>query len=604
MTETVTGQGNAGGQNGGGHSAPAPVGRQAIRSVLIVVFGVLFYGGLAIIVAAVFGNQWARGRLTEIRDLAYAHPYWLMGGIALLIVGGFLSYWFHTLLRSLPEDTRRTTVGFLAVLLILLGTVTIVFLGVGHRRFAIQIAFFLVASLLPGALYYLFLRTRRPSILNEFTMNLWRLGLLVARYTYLRQGAHVVLRVETRDDVVARVDSYFQKFEAVYGALRFESSSEGPPITRTTYVEAILVEDGKPMDRRRLIQPTVRLADILTANIFIPLGFATFLSALGWLLVLEPQWVAGSDAVAAAATEKGGRLDPVATPLNFAFLGAYFFGLQALFRRFVRRDLGPNAFLSFSNRIVLATIGVWVIGACFAIMDTPRVNEAMSGAPISKEQGLLVVAFVLGVFPRTLWQVITAALTKLTYVKWAVPSVEAKQPLDHLDGLTIWHESRLEEEDIENVPNMATADMVDLVLHTQIPAERLVDWIDQAILYKALGPDPETDLAKTRRGRLRTDGIRTATQIVRVYTNATDAERKALEKSLGSDDVDVLRTVTQAIQIESNWDYVAAWRNVEGPPAHLKDALTLTEKPGRPKDQEQDQQQKAVEVLVGGGDED
>lgn len=70
---------------------------------------------------------------------------------------------------------------------------------------------------------------------------------------------------------------------------------------------------------------------------------------------------------------------------------------------------------------------------------------------------------------------------------------------------------------IENIPNMATTDVVDPVLHTQIPAERLVDWIDQAILYKVLGPDTETDLAKTRRGKLRTHGIRTATQLVRAY---------------------------------------------------------------------------------------
>jgi len=207
---------------------------------------------------------------------------------------------------------------------------------------------------------------------------------------------------------------------------------------------------------------------------------------------------------------------------------------------------------------------------CFAVWDSGRMQALLTLSPISREPGLLVAAFVLGVFPRTLWQVITAALTKLTYVKLAVPSVEAKQPLDHLDGLTIWHESRLEEEDVENIPNMATADVVDLVLHTQIPAERLIDWMDQAILYKALGPEVEPDLAKTRRGKLRAQGIRTATQLVRVYRNADVAERAALDKTLGDGErSSVVPTIVRAIEIESNWDQVAAWRNVEGPPIDL-----------------------------------
>src|SRR5215468_615118 len=546
-----------------------------VKLFLVVVFGFAFYGGLGLLAFAAFGNQWARDRLSEIRHAVSAHPYLTIGGIALVIAVGILSWWFLQLFRSLADDTRRTAVGFLAVGVILLGTVGIVFLGVAHRLFAVQIAFFLVTALFPGALYYLFLRTRRPSILNEFTMNLWRLGLLASRHTYLRQGDAVVPRIESTEDLVTRVDSYFQKFEAVYGALRFDDST----LSRTSYVEAILQDTDKVKNRRILIQPTVRLADILTANIFIPLGFATFLSALGWLLVLEPRWVlsatlaiptAADTSVAQTTAEQLGRLGPIATPLNFAFLGAYFFGLQALFRRFVRRDLGPNAFLAFSSRIILSAIGVWVIVVCFAVWDSGRMQALLTLSPISREPGLLVAAFVLGVFPRTLWQVITAALTKLTYVKLAVPSVEAKQPLDHLDGLTIWHESRLEEEDVENIPNMATADVVDLVLHTQIPAERLIDWMDQAILYKALGPEVEPDLAKTRRGKLRAQGIRTATQLVRVYRNADVTERAALDKTLGdSERSSVVSTIVRAIEIESNWDQVAAWRNVEGPPIDL-----------------------------------
>jgi hypothetical protein len=529
------------------------------RLFLVAMFGIVFYGGIALGLMAWFGNEWAQMRFADIGTLARDHPYGSLGGLVLIMAFAIVSAKLHSLVRSLPDDVRRTVVGFVAVGFILLMALGVVFLHVAYRRFAEQIAFFFVAALLPGALYYLVLRTRRPSILNEFTMNLWRLGFLVPRQAYLRQGEDVMRHCESLEDRISRVDAYFQKFEAMYGTLRFE----GDVSSRTSYVEAIL-QDAESK-RRRVIQPTVKLADILTANIFIPLGFATFLAALGWLLVLEPDWAAAAAAAASTAQLTGERgLEPIRTSLNFAFLGAYFFGVQSLFRRFVRRDLGPNAFLAFSNRIILSVIGIWVIATS---------TDALSG------QYGYMLAFIVGVFPRTVWQVMSAAGTSAA--KWIIPSVEAKQPLDDLDGLTIWHQSRLEEEDIENVPNMATADIVDLVLHTQIPAERLVDWIDQAILYKALGPEPEQDFAKTRRGKLRNRGIRTATQLVRVYVNSDDAERLLLDRTLeDAQNLGALRTIVEAIQTEANWDPVAAWRNVERPPVELR-RLTVTPSLGR-----------------------
>ncbi len=531
---------------------------------LVAMFGIVFYGGIALGLMAWFGNTWAQERFAEIGSLARNHPYESLGGLVLIVAFAIVSAKLHALIRALPDDLRRTVIGFVAVGVILLLALGVVFLHVAYRRFAEQIAFFFVAALLPGALYYLVLRTRRPSILNEFTMNLWRLGFLVSRQTYLRQGDHVMQYVESFEDQVGRVDGYFQKFEATYGALRFE----GDVSTRTSFVEAIIRDPETKRGRVALSQPTVKLADILTANIFVPLGFATFLAALGWLLVLEPDWSAAAAAAGGAAQAVAGErgLEPIKTSLNFAFLGAYFFGVQSLFRRFVRRDLGPNAFLAFSNRIILSVIGIWVIATT---------TDALSG------QYGYMLAFIVGVFPRTVWQVMSAAGTSAA--KWIIPSVEAKQPLDDLDGLTIWHQSRLEEEDIENVPNMATADIVDLVLHTQIPAERLVDWIDQAILYKALGPEAEQDFGKTRRGKLRNHGIRTATQLVRVYVNANDNEQLLLDRTLDvvhrdhdaedAQNPGVLWMIVEAIQTEANWDPVAAWRNVERPHVDLHGAV-------------------------------
>ena len=144
-----------------------------------------------------------------------------------------------------------------------------------------------------------------------------------------------------------------------------------------------------------------------------------------------------------------------------------------LFRRYVRADLRGNAYIAVVMRIFLAVIGVWVI------------SSAGRAAGWQGTSQMLLLAFVIGVFPNVAWQVIRGATSKM--FKVVLPSLESGMPLNCLDGLTVWHETRLEEEDIENVHNMATADIVDLLVDTRIPAGRIVDWIDQAILLTHLG---------------------------------------------------------------------------------------------------------------------
>ena len=38
--------------------------------------------------------------------------------------------------------------------------------------------------------------------------------------------------------------------------------------------------------------------------------------------------------------------------------------------------------------------------------------------------------------------------------------------------------------------NLATANFVDVILHSRVPVGRLIDWVDQAILYMHLEPLP------------------------------------------------------------------------------------------------------------------
>ena len=64
-----------------------------------------------------------------------------------------------------------------------------------------------------------------------------------------------------------------------------------------------------------------------------------------------------------------------------------------------------------------------------------------------------------------------------------VPTVTADYPLNQIDGLDLWYEARLLEEGVEDMQNLTTANLVDVMLHTRVPVARLVDWVDQAHLY-------------------------------------------------------------------------------------------------------------------------
>ncbi len=113
---------------------------------------------------------------------------------------------------------------------------------------------------------------------------------------------------------------------------------------------------------------------------------------------------------------------------------------------------------------------------------------------------LLLIGFVIGVFPRIAWQFVQGAFKALMRMlrlsDKILPSMESELPVSDLDGLTVWHEARLEEEDIENIPNMATTEIVDLMLRTRFPPDRIIDWVDQAILLTHLGP-----IGRRERGR-------------------------------------------------------------------------------------------------------
>jgi hypothetical protein len=285
---------------------------------------------------------------------------------------------------------------------------------------------------------------------------------------------------------------------------------------------------------------------------------ATALMTLGWTFVVYPETL--FDRSFTPAGFKLANLPAVPREtFAFAFLGAYFYILQMLVRRYFQNDLKATAYINATMRIVIVILIVWVIDPLLADTTSQATRSAL--------------AFVIGVFPTVGWQVLQQFLIRKP-IGLVVDSLEPKHKLGDLDGLNIWYESRLLEVGIEDMQNLATTDIVDLMLNTRIPVDRIVDWIDQAFLYLRVVDEPSREL-------LRRYGIRTATDLEDAlgdaaaaeslarllnYVRATDEKGKdaGLAYSDGAPVDDGLPSrllaIRATIQRERNMQHVRAWK--------------------------------------------
>ncbi|HTQ94617.1 MAG TPA: hypothetical protein VMK84_34510, partial [Streptosporangiaceae bacterium] len=137
---------------------------------------------------------------------------------------------------------------------------------------------------------------------------------------------------------------------------------------------------------------------------------------------------------------------------------------------------------------------------------------------------------------------------------------------------------RLTEEGVEDMQNLTTMNLVDVILHTRVPPGRLVDWTDQAFLLTHLERTDRAELNQLRQadkqadqqadwppaaGRaplsgaqarlnLRRVGIRTATDLLKAFSVERDNGERAfrlpegLEPPLPPDQLRLLVTVLAA----------------------------------------------------------
>ncbi|WP_433303664.1 hypothetical protein ACQP2F_12640 [Actinoplanes sp. CA-030573] len=223
-----------------------------------------------------------------------------------------------------------------------------------------------------------------------------------------------------------------------------------------------------------------------------PIILATLVLAFGWVLILLK---AGDHIDVGPALSFVALLDPDQSMITFAFLGAYFFALQLVWQGYVRADLRPKTYTTIAVRVLVVVVLAWLI-------------DGTTGASTNSKP-LYLLAFAAGFVPdRVLHLLWEKAVPKLGRVL----NQDRQQQLTELEGIDLYERTRLWEEGITSVEALAHHDLLDLFFKTRIPAARLVDWVDQAILAMYLNTD-ETG-GPGLRSALRELSIRTASDLV------------------------------------------------------------------------------------------
>jgi hypothetical protein len=244
-----------------------------------------------------------------------------------------------------------------------------------------------------------------------------------------------------------------------------------------------------------------------------PLIVTTLILAFGWLLIMlragDQIRIGPGDSLSFL-----GLLSPDQSMVTFAFLGAYFFALNLVWLGFVRSDLRPKTYTTIAVRVLVVVILAWLIQAVTNATDN--------------SQPLFLIAFAAGFVPD---QVLHLLWEKVLPRTADILNLDQQQPLTEIEGIDLYERTRLSEEGITNVEALAHHDLLDLFFKTRIPAARLVDWVDQAILAMYLnGSAAESDSPRECNARLRlalrTVGIRTASDLVE-FTRRADGESAA-----------------------------------------------------------------------------
>jgi hypothetical protein len=160
--------------------------------------------------------------------------------------------------------------------------------------------------------------------------------------------------------------------------------------------------------------------------------------------------------------------------LFYGWIGAVAYSLFMIGRRFLDYDLTPRVYVYTAIRFTLAFVIGAVVGMVLGTTTT------LTGASFDLTLATVgVVAFVIGFFPERGWEFLSETSRKALQQD----TRDTKEVrLSSIEGMSIFQQGRLKQDGIENVQNLATANIPALITTTPFSVNQLIDWIDQAIL--------------------------------------------------------------------------------------------------------------------------
>ncbi|HYO68301.1 MAG TPA: hypothetical protein VEU33_19700, partial [Archangium sp.] len=352
---------------------------------------------------------------------------------------------------------------------------------------------------------------------------------------------------------------------------------------------------GKQMDEAYGTESRDRAARIIPTRRS-PLLIATLVLALGWTFTM----LSGAPPTDGdSPVDFLGFFQPLKSTLPFGFLGAYAYTLTTTFRSYARRDLQPKIYSHITTRVFTVMVLAWVLEESWLIVPGSQVDG------LALTPALHILAFLTGIVPET-GLVFIGEVLRTTLRRMKRPTKEAglqlvdpHEPLTGLEGIDLYDRARLQDEGVTNVQALARHDVVELMLQTRIPAPRLLDWVDQAILHLHSNVGGQTDGdSDSLLPTLRRYGIRTVTDLLEASEKAEkrgkhDEFLQLLSGPASNGSIPRLQIVLDAIKDEEWVENHRCWHKTQAvreevvnvqapPPVPRPEPLESTARASRP----------------------
>lgn len=203
-------------------------------------------------------------------------------------------------------------------------------------------------------------------------------------------------------------------------------------------------------------------------SVFCTLGFYILLVKTGNVLFTGTAWIADASDLYSNAISESREYRRGVVAIGMAFLGAYIWSIQYIFRRMITLDLPPGAFYSVGSRMMYSAFLAVIVQHFIAKTGIDMVSNQ-----------LVAISFLIGIFPDRALAFMKEKLGKM----FKRPNLATQTlPLEMLEGINAFHKARLVELGIDNVQNLAQASLVELILKTPFKPRVLIDWMAQARL--------------------------------------------------------------------------------------------------------------------------